>query len=261
MAKLKIEEIPKKQHATLTRAYRLSLTGSGIYGKQVVEACGHVFTYQIKGELRFGPPYFGLQVKGPHAKKLNKVLKDKDMFYSGCPYDGSSLYFFEEAADYDRLRRRITVYDLKTGRKSGSVELDFTHPWGWRPGSDELALQSWGDNSWKIWRVRSRKVDRIEHLHQGCSEGHISADGRFMIINETGIPLIVLLDLSKREKIHELTKKDFKIFVPRPQTINPLIFDPRAVSMDVIINWSYSHRGSGKLNYESAVRISIDKDA
>ena len=202
MVKLKIDLIPKKQQGNLARVYRATLKGPGIYSNQTVKACGHLFNYKIKGELPFGPPFFELNVEGPHEKKLNNVFAGKDLFYSGVSFnEGLGLYFFDEATDYHRLRRRISIYNLETGRKISAVEKDFTQPWRWRPNSDDLLLYNWADNLWKIWRYRSRKSDGIEDLYQGSGKGHISSNGRFMIICETGNPRVVLFDISQRGKI------------------------------------------------------------
>ena len=223
-----------------------------------VHAAGYVFTYDFKEELRFGPPYYGLSVAGPRADKFNKLFGDGDYFYSAEPFNPeSSLYLFERAADDYRLRREISVYNLASGRRAGSVEDDFLRACCWRPGHDEMILYSWADVVWKKWRVRSRKKERIKNLYDRGQDANFTADGRYMIAHQTGDPLVSLIDLDAETAVHTLTQKDFKKLTPKPQTISLIESDPRTGRLVFLINHQYAHRPRPKLTYDLAVAVEI----
>lgn len=225
-----------------------------------VEACGHVFRYQFRDELRFGPPYYSLTAAGPFAGKFNKLFEGGDYFASADPHNArSDVYFFERATGKSRLRRELSVYDLSTGRKVSAMEGDLLSPYCWRPRSDELIFDPWPDRFWKKWKVRSRKQRGLIDLCDRGNSGYATSDGRYLILLETGMPFICLYDLAEDRIVHQLTKRDFRKHTKKPETLHVVRFDPDRGLLDIHVNRSRSRERRPRERYVFAARIALSE--
>ena len=258
MAHLLLSALPKKHHPRIFREIADRQKGRTRESPIRVEAGGHVFTYTFREELRFGPPFYQLTVRGPFEDKFNRVFKGGDYFYSAYPFNPESgLYVFERAADVMRLRREISVYRLANGRKISSVEEDFLRPHLWRPCSEELILFSWTELLWEKWTVRSRRSDRIVDLYGQCNECHATADGRYLVFNESNIPFVSLYDFEAGEVVHTLTKKDFKKLTPEPRSLEFFDFDAGSRELTFLINYSYGRYRKPRMACDVAVSVQV----
>jgi hypothetical protein len=255
---LVMTELSRKFHSRFLKRIANSDTNLQPALPTKVRAGEHVFLYRRKGELRFGPPYYKLTALGPFADKFNRLFKGGDYFHSAYPFNSDGgLYVLERAVDAMRLRQEISVYNLANGRKLGSIEGDYLSPHLWRPRSDELILFSRVNNTWKKWKVRSRTGDRIVDLDCKGNECRASADGRYLILNETGLPFVCLYDLEEERVLHTLTKRDFRKHTPKPGTLSVIKFDPVSVRLTLLVNSTYRFDRKPSLAYDLAVSVEI----
>jgi len=257
MARLVLSTLSRSEQSRLRKRDRCRAFTASSESLEL-EASGHVFHYRFRGELRFGPPYYSLTAQGPCARKFNSLFEGGDYFLSAHPHNAhSDTYLFERATDDDRLRRELSVYDLCTGRKVGSVEDDFLSPYCWRPQSDELIFDPWPDRFWKKWAVRSRKSKGLTRLCEKGNVGYVTSDGRYLIFLETGLPYVGLYDLVEDRVIHQLSKKDFEQHTPKPQTLHVVGFDPDRGVLGIQVNWSCHWEERPRVRCDFAARVAL----
>ncbi len=219
-----------------------------------IEAGDHIFFYEFLDELRFGPPFYRIRTEGPEAEKLNKFLHGREIFFSGPPLNTKKNWMVFEVADGNqRLRRRITVFDLKNGRELNALKGDSLDFEFWRPGSEEFIFLSWADFTWSAFHPPSGKR---RELFRFSNMGFLSGDGRSLLLIETGTCKVVLVDVEKGGVVAKLGKKDFRPFAEKPVTITPVRFDPNSATLALLINYRQSLKGRRYVvEYDAAVRI------
>jgi len=211
---LKVKEIPQTEaRPKVAELLRLPQANSPIE----VMAGEHSIRYDHQSEIRFGPPLYKVTVTGRLGGTLSERVGKFPVFAPKLPYQSALGWyaFVEWRGDMNgRGSSAIKTVDLARGVILSTMDLaDFA---GWRGGrSGEFVAQEYAANRSSNWFACDARTGKRRPLFQGGYEGHVSGDGRYLLVLHTRVEVFVaLISIDSAEVIDLKKASDFKRYAP-----------------------------------------------
>jgi len=233
---------------------------------QVVTAGAHSITYDYQTEIRFGPPLFKVAIAGPMggavSKKLGKypVLAPKSPYHSGLGW----YAFVEWRGDLSgQGSSAISIFDLGLGKAVSSQVTKSVAFIGWRGGaSTEYIAQEHVANRCSDWFACDARSGKKRLLFHGGYEGHVSADGRYLIVLHTREEVFVALIAIDSGTVLDLkTATELQSYALKVAGLDTVSFDPQATRLTSMLNWTKTDYQTNEVTFEKMITITASSEA
>jgi len=232
----------------------------------VVTAGAHSIRYDYQSEIRFGPALYAATVVGPRDTSLSKEVGKYPVFAPKSPYQAAlGWYAFVEWRGElgGRGSSAIKVLDLSGGKIVATHVAGFVGFVGWRGGtSSECIFQEYEGNRSSRWLAFDAQRGKTRLLFRGGYEGHISADGRYLIVLRTRAEVFVALisiDFASVLDLKEAT--DFQSYVQNVTGVDTVSFDSQTARLTTMLNWAGTDYQTNQIRFEKLITIEVSHEA
>ena len=270
MEKLVVKEVPQPDAAAQVASF-LNLPQTD--RPQVVAAGAHSIRYERQGDIRFGPALYSATATGPRGDGISGALSKYPVLAPKSPYQSAlGLYAFTEIRGNanGEFSSAVRIFDLELGRVVATQTARSAEFLGWRGGgSSEYIVQAYGANQSPDWFACEARGNFLRNLwkknrflFRGGYEGHVSADGRHLLVLDGRSEVFVALIAIDSGTVLDLKKAaDFEEFVPNASALDTVRFDPDATRLTVMLNWKTTDYQANQVVFEKLVAIEIGNGA
>lgn len=259
VAKLQIQEFLTGDGPSEARR----LLQQSVQRTKVVNAGRYTITYKYDSEIRFGPPLYRITVDGPGGDAISRMLSQQRFFQSASPYhpDRHWLGIAEWRRNCKGGSTLLKIIDLDRGVIISKRKLRFAFFQSWRGGdSCEYVIHDLGDGSNSRWLAVNAKDNRIREIYSGLVEGHVTADGKFLIAMQGLSPVsLALVGIGSTRIIDQLQAADFHPFTDKSPTLYTLDFDAASARLTCMLNCTTFNPGSGDAKFEKLITIHVSR--
>ena len=237
----------------------------------VVTAGAHSISYSYHSEIRFGPALYSATVVGPMGSAISRQLDNRLFLAPRSPYQlRLGLYAFAEwRGDLGGQGSSVVrIFDLAVGELVASQVMKFADFVGWRGGiSGEYIVQEYGLNQSSDWWACDARAGGILSRHlwktkrllfRGGFEGHISADGNYLLVLRTRADVFVALISIDSALVLDLKKAaDFLSYVHNVIGLDTVSFDPQSICLTSMLNWANTDYQASRVTFEKLITIEV----
>ncbi len=232
----------------------------------VVTAGAYSITYEYQTEIRFGAALYTVTIAGPMGSAISRQLGKYPVFAPRSPYQERLGWyaFVEWRGDLSgQGSSAINVFDLALGKALTSQVMKSASFIGWRGGtSSEYLVQEHVANRCSDWIACDARTGKKRLLFHGGYEGHISADGRYLIVLHTRVEVFVALIAIESGTVLDLkTAAEFQSYAPKVTGLDTVSFDPQATCLTSMLNWTRTDFQANKVAFEKMITITVSSEA
>lgn len=232
----------------------------------VVSAGAHSIRYDRQSEIRFGPALYRATVEGPMGCAISSGLQKYPVLAPKSPHqaDLGWFAFLEWRGDLNgRGSSAVRVFDLGLGKLVATHILESAGFVGWRGGrSRECIVQLYESNRCSRWFALDARTGRKRLLFRGGYEGHVSADGRYLLVLHTRAEVFVALIAIESGEVLDLKRAvNFQSYVQIVTGLDTVRFDPQATRLTSMLNWAKTDYQIGRVDFEKLITIEVGKVA
>jgi hypothetical protein len=232
----------------------------------VVTAGAYSITYDYQTEIRFGAALYTVTIVGPTGSTISRQLGKHPVLAPRSPYQERLGWyaFVEWRGDLSgQGSSAISVFDLALGKAMTSQVMKSAAFIGWRGGaSSEYLVQEHVANRCSDWLACDARTGKKRLLFHGGYEGHISADGRYLIVVHTRVEVFVALIAIDAGTVLDLkTAVEFQSYAPKVTGLDTVSFDPQATCLTSMLNWTRTDFQTNEVTFEKMITITVSSEA
>ena len=233
---------------------------------RVIAAGAYSITYEYQTEIRFGPPLFSVTIAGPIGDAVSEKLGKYPVMVPRSPYNSELGWyaFVEWRGDLNgQGSSAMSVFDLAHGKAVNSQVMKSVSFTGWRGGaSAEYIVQEYVAHRCSDWFACDARTGKKRLLFQGGYEGHISADGRYLMVIHTRAEVFVALIAIDSGAVLDLkTASAFQGYVTKVIGLDTVSFDPQAARLTSMLNFTRADYRTGEVAFEKMITITVGCEA
>ena len=256
MVRLIIKEISKADAASKVTSSELRWNTS-----LVIAAGAHSVRYDYESEIRFGPTLYRVTISGPMERPLSMQLGSYPVFAPKSPYQSElDWYAFVEWCGVVNGQGScvIRTVDLSCGAVSAH-KMSFVAFVGWRSGtSGEYVIQEYVTNRLSHWLACNARTGKKRLLFRGGYEGHVSADGRYLLVlNGRADVFVALVSIDDARVLDLRQAKDLQAYVQNVTALDTVSFDAVAARLTSMLNWTRTDYQTGEKIYEKLITLEV----
>jgi hypothetical protein len=262
LEKLIVSEVPRADAASKVAGL---LNPPQRMPSQVVTAGAHSITYDYQTDIRFGAALYSVTIAGPTGSAISRQL-EYPVLAPGSPYQEKlGWYAFVEWRGDLRGQGSsvVSVFDLALGKAVTSQIMKSAAHIGWRGGaSSEYIVQEHVANRYSNWFACDARTGEKRLLFQGGYEGHISADGRYLIVLHTREDVFVALIAIDSGTVLDIKKAAaFQSCAPKVTGLDTVSFDPQTTRLTSMLNWTRTDYQTREVTFEKMIAITVGSEA
>jgi hypothetical protein len=133
---------------------------------------------------------------------------------------------------------------------------------GWRGGaSSEYIVQEYLTNRCSDWFACDAQTGKKRLLFHGGYEGHISADGRYLLVLHTRTEVFVaLISIDSSRVLDRKEATDFQNYVQKVTGLDTVRFDPQATRLTSMLNWTRTDFQTNQVTFEKLITIEVGNE-
>jgi hypothetical protein len=232
----------------------------------VVTAGAHSISYEYQSEIRFGPALYSPTIVGPMGHAISRQLSKHPVLAPKSPYQsGLGWYAFVEwRGDLaGQGSSAISIFDLARGTLVATQIMKSAGFVGWRGGvSSEYIVQEYVANRCSDWFACDAQTGKKRLLFHGGYEGHISADGRYLLVLHTRTDVFVaLISIASGRVLDRKEATDFQSYVQKVTGLDTISFDPQATRLTSMLNWTRTDFQTNQVTFGRLITIEVGNEA
>ncbi len=231
----------------------------------VITAGAYSITYDNQTEIRFGAALYSVTIAGPAGSAISTRLK-YPVLAPRSPYQEKLGWyaFVEWRGDLaGQGFSAVIVFDLARGKALNSQVMKSASFTGWRGGaSSEYLVQEHVANRYSRWFACDARTGNKRLLFHGGYEGHISADGKYLIVLHTREEVFVALIAIDTGTVLDIKKfSEFQSYVLKVTGLDTVGFDSQATRLTSMLNWTRTDYQTKEVKLEKMIAIIDSSEA
>jgi hypothetical protein len=262
MAKLHLRELPRGDALSRVSHFLKRPTWNP---SLVIPTGAHSVRYEYQSEIRFGPALYRATVVGPAGSAISRQLETCPVFAPRSAYHPELDWyaFVEWRGDVSgQGSSAIRIVDLARGEVLSTRKTGFAHFVGWR-GSDfrKYVFQEYDSSRLSHWLTCDANTGKKRVLFRGGHEGHISADGKHLLVLHTRKEVFAaLVAIDSASVLDKKQAADFENYVQKATGLDTVSFDALAPRLISMLNWTSTDYQTGDVIFEKLITIEVTNE-